>query len=118
MTPPGWTPYHRPEDDELVGYLDASGQGTIPLTVFGHPLGPAGDRASAEEVLRRRGLVSLAEPWWLTEDDGSGFRVQIMAAYPDRVLVARADYGFVSHDAERRTLPVPVGDRLRPYAEV
>ena len=42
------------------------------------------------------------------------FPVQIISAHPDRVTVARADYGFVSHDAERRSLAVPVGERVRP----
>lgn len=115
MTPPGWTPYHRPDDDELIGYLVVSEQGTTPLTVFGYPLSPAGDHDAAVELLRRRGLAVLADPWWYTEQDGSGFRVQIMSAYPDSVTVARADYGFVSPAAERRLLPVPVGERLRPY---
>lgn len=114
MTPSGWTPYHRPDDDELLGYLVVDDHGTTPLTIFGHPLSAPGDHDAAVELLRRRGLAVLAEPWWFTEEDGSGFPVQIMSAYPDRVTVARADYGFVSHDAERRSLAVPVGERLRP----
>ena len=115
MTPPGWTPYRRPEDDELLGYLVVSEQGTTPLTVFGHPLAGPGSHEAAVELLRRRGLAVLAEPWWFTAEDGTGFPVQIMSAYPDRVTVARADYGFVSPDAERRSLSVPVGEQLRPY---
>ena len=116
MTPSGWTPFHRSDDDELLGYLVADERGTTPLTIFGFPLAAPSARPEAEEVLRRRGLAVLADAWWLQDEDGSGFRVQILSAYPDRVMVARADFGFVSHDSERRELPVPTGDRLRPFA--
>jgi hypothetical protein len=115
MTPPGWTAIHRRDDDELLGYLVADESGTTPLTVFGYPLAPPSERADAEEVLQRRGLAVLADPWWLEVEDGPGFRVQILSAFPDRVTVARADFGFVSHDSERRELRVPTGDRLRPF---
>jgi len=113
-TPPHWTPFHRDEDGELVGYLATDEAGTTPLTLFGFPLGAPTDEASAAEVLQRRGLAVLADPWWLEEPDG-GFRVQILSADPTTVTVARADYGFVPPDTERVRLPVPTGDRLRPY---
>lgn len=109
------TPYYRPDDNELIGYLLIGEQGTTPLTVFGYPLSAPGDHDAALELLRQRGLAVLAEPWWYTEEDGSGFPVRIISAYPDSVAVARADYGFVSHDAKRRSLPVPAGERLRPF---
>jgi hypothetical protein len=113
-TPPHWTPFHRDEDGELLGYLATDEAGTTPLTLFGFPLGAPTDQASAAEVLQRRGLAVLADPWWLEEPDG-GFRVQILSADPTAVTVARADYGFVPPDTERVRLPVPTGDRLRPY---
>jgi hypothetical protein len=115
MTPPHWTAFHRDEDGELLGYLAADDAGTTPLTLFGFPLAPPSDAGRAEEVLRSRGLAVLAEPWWFRESDGTEFRVQILSATPDAVLVARADYGFVSHDSERRRVPVPAGEVLRPY---
>lgn len=116
MTPTGWTPLHR-DDQELLGYLLDDERGTTPLTVFGFPLAAPLDRTAAEDVLRERGLAVLAEPWWLDEGEGDGFPVLILSAYPDAVTVARADYGFVSHDSERRRLAVPVGDRLRPLRD-
>ncbi len=116
MTPLGWTPLHR-DDQELLGYLVEDERGTTPLTVFGFPLSVPLDRTAAEDVLRERGLAVLAEPWWLDEGEGDGFPVLILSAYPDAVTVARADYGFVSHDSERRRLPVPAGDRLRPLSD-
>ncbi len=115
MTPQDWTPVRRAEDDELVGYLVPEGDGTAtPVTLFGYPLAGPGDPASSAELLHRRGLAVLAEPWWLAEPEGEGYRVQILSATPDAVTVARADYGFVSHDSERSRLPVPT-DALRPY---
>ena len=114
-TPPHWTPFHRDEDGELLGYLATDEHGTTPLTLFGHPLAGPSDEPVAAAVLRQQGLAVLAEPWWLVEPDGGGFRVQILSATPDAVVVARADFGFVSHDSERRRLAVPVGDRLRPH---
>lgn len=114
MIPTSWRPLHR-SDGERVGYLVDDEGGTIPLTLSGYPLSAPLQPAAAEELLLRRGLAVLAEPWWLAEPDGEGFRVHILSATPEAVLVARADYGFVSHDSERRRLPVPAGDRLRPY---
>jgi hypothetical protein len=114
MTTTAWIPVHRSSDDELVGYLTLDERGATPLTLFGYPLSGPLEHADAEELLRSRGLAVLAEPWWL-EEDGGGFRVQILSARPDAVTVARADYGFVSHDSERRELSVPAHG-LRPYA--
>lgn len=129
MVPQTWVPFRRPEDDELLGYLDERADGIVPLTVFGAPLGPAGSRAQAEEVLRARGLASLAEPWLLRRDvgdggdraargDGSGdeVRVALVAAYPDRVLVVPAPYGYA--DPAEPTIVVPATEgatRLRPF---
>ena len=48
------------------------------------------------------------------EGADEGVRVHIMSADPEAVVVARADFGFVSHDSERHRLPVPT-DRLRPF---
>jgi hypothetical protein len=114
MIPQDWTPVHRPEDDELVGYLVPGADGSTPVTLFGHPLSGATTPAEAEALLLRCGLPVLAEPWWLDGTDGGSLRVHIMSASPETIVVARADYGFVSPDSERHRLPVPT-DRLRPF---
>ena len=115
MTPEDWTPYRRSGDDELVGYLSSDPDGFVPRTLFGAPLAAASDRAAAVAVLERRGLASLAEPWLLRQADGSEVRVALIAAYPDRVLVGEAPYGFVDPTAETVVLDVPEGaQRLRP----
>lgn len=115
MTPTDWTPHHRASDGELVGYLSEDADGTVPRTLFGAPLAPAGPRTAAVAVLESRGLVSLADPWLLRRDDGEEVRVLVLAAYPERVLVAEAPYGFVDPQAPTVVLDVPEGaGHLRP----
>ncbi|SEP95429.1 hypothetical protein [Microlunatus flavus] len=117
MLPTTWTPYRRAEDDELLGHLEDRGDGVVPLTLFGAPLAAPGTRAEAEAVLDARGLASLAEPWLLRQADGVEVRVAVVAAYPDRVLVVPAPYGYA--DPAERTVVVAAEDGavlLRPYA--
>ncbi|GAA1434875.1 hypothetical protein GCM10009616_30430 [Microlunatus lacustris] len=114
MIPQDWTPVHRPEDDELVGYLVPGAEASTPVTLFGHPLSGPTDADEAEALLLRLGLPVLAEPWELVGGAEEGVRVHIMSADSEGVVVARADFGFVSHDSERQRLPVPT-DRLRPW---
>jgi hypothetical protein len=113
VIPQNWTPVRRAEDDELVGYLVPAAGGSVPVTLFGHPLGGPAAEEEAEALLVQRGLAVLAEPWWLDGVGEGGCRVQILAAEPGSVLVARADVGFVAPDSERHRIPVPT-DRLRP----
>ena len=115
MIPTDWTPHHRASDAELVGYLTEDADGTVPRTLFGAPLAPAGPRTAAVAVLESRGLVSLADPWLLRRDDGEEVRVLVLAAYPGRVLVAEAPYGVVDPASATVVLDVPEGaGRLRP----
>ena len=119
VLPTTWTPYRRAEDDELLGYLDdaADAAGVVPLTLFGVPLGPASSQEEAQTTLERRGLASLAEPWLLRRANGDEVRVAVMAAFPDRVLVVPAPYGYA--DPAERPVVVHAADGpalLRPYA--
>lgn len=117
MIPISWTPYRRAADDELVGYLSSEPDGTVPRTVFGYALAGAGERSAAVAVLERRGLASLAEPWLLRAVDGTQVRVALLAAFPDRVLVAAAPCGFVDPAAPTVVLDVPEGaGRLAPLS--
>ncbi len=106
MIPSNWLPHRRPSDGELVGYLLPDAAGTTPLTLFGHPLAAPGEPAAAVAVLERRGLASLAESWWLTDDDEQ-VEVRILEAYPDRVRVVEAPYGFYGPDSPRHTIAAP-----------
>ena len=73
-------PYHRPEDNELLGYLAREPGGTVPLTIFGAPLGGPGSVEQAEEVLLARGLACLADPRLLRDLGGEETRVAVLAA--------------------------------------
>ena len=117
MIPTTWTPYRRAEDDELLGYLDDGPGGVAPLTLFGVPLAEPGPVEDAERTLEARGLAALAEPWLLRRADGDEVRVAVVAAYPDRVLVVPAPYGFA--DPAERPVVVAAEDGaalLRTYA--
>ena len=111
-----WTAYRRPEDGELLGYLAERPDGTVPLTLFGVALGAPGLRAEAEQVLRDRGLASLAEPWALADEDGEEVRVAVLTAYPDRVVVVPAPYGYPDPAAVPVVVRAEEGARrLRPW---
>lgn len=108
-----WVPIHR-EDEELIGFVSQSEAGWIPLTVFGHPLAPAGDRAGAEERLHAVGMSYLAEKWEL-RDGEAWISAQLVEASPAGVTVQLVDF-FEHGDryGERHTLAAPVStDRLR-----
>jgi hypothetical protein len=67
VIPAHWIPQFRGRDDELVGYLMPSGDGAVPMTLFGQPLvvisddfgvgGPLGE-AFLLDVRRDRPAVS------------------------------------------------------------
>jgi hypothetical protein len=109
MVPHSWLPVHRSTDDELVGYLVRESAGTTPLTLFGHPLAPPSEPAAALAVLSERGLAILAEPWWLVDGDQE-VEVRILEAFPDRVRVVEAPYGFYGPDSPRHTLAAPAAE--------
>lgn len=54
-------------------------------------------------VLEARGL---AEAWWLDRGDQQ-VEVRIVEAYPDRVQVVEAPFGFCGPDSPRHTLETP-----------
>jgi hypothetical protein len=106
MVPHSWLPVHRSTDDELVGYLVRESARTTPLTLFGYPLAPPSEPAAALAVLIERGLAILAEPWWLIDGDQE-VEVRILEAFPDRVRVVEAPFGFYGPDSPRHTLAAP-----------
>lgn len=108
VIPSDWVPYRRSSDAELVGYLVRDASGTTPLTLFGHPLAAPGEPAAAKAVLKERGLACLAESWWLADGEET-IEVKILEAYPDRVRVVEAPFGFYGPDSPRHTLAAPTG---------
>lgn len=108
-----WVPVHR-EDGELVGFLREDAEGWRPLTVFGHPIGEAGDREAAESQLHAVGMSYLAEKWEL-RDGEDWISAQVVEASPAGVTVQLVDFfDHADRYGERHTLTAPVeGDRLR-----
>ena len=102
---------YRAGDGELIGRLVCDGAGVTPETLFGAPLAGPTSWSGAGEVLRARGLASLADSWSYRRDDGADVAVKIVSAYPDRLLLVEAPYGFVSHDSPRHMVATPT-DRL------
>jgi hypothetical protein len=106
VIPPHWVPHRRPDDQELVGYTVREAAGTVPLSLLGHPLATPREPAAAIAVLESRGLACLAEAWWLRAGDDE-VEVRILEAFPDRVRVVEAPFGFYGPDSPRHTLATP-----------
>ena len=81
----------RDEDDEVLGYLRPVGEKWQPMTVFHAALAEPTSRAAAEEVLRRDGLSSLSEAWWVEREPGDWQEARIQEARPDRLRVRWTD---------------------------
>jgi len=107
VIPSDWVPYRRPSDSELVGYTAREPAGTVPLSLLGHPLATPREPAAAIAVLEARGLACLAESWWLQAGDDE-VEVRILEAFPDRVRVVEAPYGFYGPGSPRHTRQTPV----------
>ena len=104
---------YRGGDGELIGRLVRSEAGVVPTTLFGAPLGAPTSWPEAAAVLAERGLASLAEPWTYVRGDGEEVVVRIVSAYPDRLLLVEAPWGYPAPDAPQYVVETPT-DRLRP----
>lgn len=119
MIPATWSPYHRSDDGELIGYLvEDEDDLVVPVNLVGHPVGEAMDTYSAEQTLEDVGLTYLAEQWLLRQDDGTEKRVVIIEIDADHVVVGDAEFALVvgrpaDMIGDRVILAVPT-DRLRP----
>lgn len=116
MIPSHWTPYRRPADRELVGYLvpshAAAGQDWVPVTLFGYPLGEPAEREDAERVLAAYGLSCLAEPWELARPEGEPIRVKIREVTAEQLVVVVDDFGYGGDLNDVLVLQVPEPGRL------
>lgn len=82
---------HREDDGEPLGQLRPVGVGWQPVTLFGGVLAEPTTREEAEDILRRDGLSSLADMWWI-QDGPDGFKAAlIQEARPDRLRIRWAD---------------------------
>nr|BFE60898.1 hypothetical protein GCM10020063_054240 [Dactylosporangium thailandense] len=112
-----WREYRRDEDDELLGYLrpvPGEPDRFVPVTVFGHPLGEAGDEFDAERVLDAIGLSYLADRWLLTiPGRAEPVAVEIVEASPEQVRLRSVDFGYEGDIGTIFTLATPPGDALQ-----
>jgi imidazolonepropionase-like amidohydrolase len=81
----------RDEDNEIMGYLLLTGTGWQPLTVFHAALGDPTTQQKAEDIVRRDGLASLSEPWWIEHEPGEWREARLLEAQPHRVRIRWAD---------------------------
>ncbi|MEV4312799.1 hypothetical protein [Actinocrispum sp. NPDC049592] len=81
----------RDEDDEILGYLAPTGDEWLPLTVFHVALADPASQDDAEEIVRRDGLASLSDPWWVEDEQGEWVEARLQEAQPHRIRVRWAD---------------------------
>lgn len=117
MIPEDWIEHRRSSDHEIVGYIAPIGDDVIAMSLLGVPMGEPGDWHEAEERLEQVGLSQLAEPWWLSRDDGSDQKVAIVELDREHAVVVDADTALVvgvpRDISDRQKIAVPT-DRLRP----
>ncbi len=106
MIPADWVAHRRSADREIVGYVAPAGELVIAMSLLGTPMGEAGDWHDAEQLLEQVGLSQLAEPWWLSHEDGSEQKVVVVEVDVERVVVANADFAHVVG------APRDIGDRI------
>jgi hypothetical protein len=88
---PGPEEVHR-DDGELLGRVVPQSHGWQPTTTFGAALGEVTGHDEAVEIVRTKGLASLAEPWWVRPDDSDEWReAQLLEVAPDRLRVRWRD---------------------------
>jgi hypothetical protein len=116
VIPASWTPHHRTDDAELLGYLrpiEESAGRYVPVTVFGSPLAGDCDEADAQQVLESVGLGYLAGRWLLTlAQYPEPISVEIVEAGPDRVRVQNVDFSYGDY-GQVFVLEAPVDSSLR-----
>lgn len=127
MIPLEWIRVIRPDDREVVGYLEMSGDGFLPYDLLGRPVQSgqgqnelAGEPQAlpydeAEEVLIDRGLGYLAARWKLQVDDvEQPIDVVIRELTPATVSVMIDDYQYSKPLGTVITLDLPeISGRLR-----
>lgn len=78
---------HREEDGEILGYLQRTGSGWQPTTVFHAVLAEPTARAEAERILRNDGLSCLGDTWWVEDEPGRWREARIQEAHPTRLRI-------------------------------
>jgi hypothetical protein len=128
VIPTQWTPVHRPEDGEHVGYLSPDGGPgrAVPRLLTGTPAGPPSTSEAARDLLVTRGLALLDRRWWCRlpeplvdgtpvgspEPDWQWSAVVLVEASPAECRV-RLEFAAPAELRALAVLPTAVGDLLR-----
>ena len=131
VIPTHWTPVHRPQDGEHVGYLSPDGvpARVVPRLLTGAPAGPSSGPDAARELLVRQGLALLDRRWWCRlpvplrdgtpagspEPDWEWSAVVLIESSPAECRV-RLEFAAPAELRAVAVLPTPVGDLLRAHA--
>jgi hypothetical protein len=127
VIPTHWTPVHRPEDGEHVGYLSPDGPLAVPRLLAGPALAAALPLEQAAALLRQRGLRALDRRWWCrlptplprgTTDAGAPavdweWRPVVLVEVSPTSCSVRPEWPAPEEMNTVATLPTPVGDLLR-----
>ncbi|WP_394940916.1 serine/threonine protein phosphatase [Psychromicrobium sp. YIM B11713] len=121
MIPEEWIRVIRPDDREIVGYLEMLDDGFVPRDLLGRPVenhAEALDYDEAEELLIGAGLEYLARRWKLSVDDAEEpIYVVVREISPAQVTVISDDPDYHRDLGTAFTLELPeFSDRLQPGA--
>ncbi|NYE94138.1 hypothetical protein FHU41_000359 [Psychromicrobium silvestre] len=115
-----WISVIRPDDREVVGYLEMVDDGFVPYDLLGRQV--YGETPlpyqEAEELLIERGLSYLASRWKLeVEDADEPIDVVIKEISPERVILISDDYQYGKAIGTPFSLELPENSgRLQPGA--
>lgn len=107
---------HRREDGELLGWIDIHGDGSCTAFDLLGRVSAAGDWGECEKQLEARGLSYLADLYALEVTPGFWVRVRIVEVNATRVRVKEDDFGDATISTPIHDVPIPVDNRLVPYA--
>jgi hypothetical protein len=122
VIPSHWTPVHRAEDGEHVGYLSADDEARL---LTGARLSP--DGRDARDQLVSGGLRALVRRWWCrlpaalpdgvldarTPQPDWGWRPVVIVEVTPELCTVRPEWPAPGEMTGRALLPTPVGDLLR-----
>lgn len=99
-------PFHRIDDNELLGFLVDDGSSWQALTIFGYQISRTETRTAAETVLKEKGLSFLTGLWqYFDKDDKDWFPCVIKEAYEQKVIVNRTtELGYQDPDDYKQVI--------------
>lgn len=113
MIPAGWTPLHRPDDRELIGWIRPEGEEWVAVSLIGWEVTGPVDWLDAEAALESVGLSFLADVWMWERSDAEPLRVKLVEVTPRRIVVQTDDFGAIDAPVEVFELPWPAPATLR-----